>query len=219
MEPLEALFIGFLTSHVGMAFRGMELMNLAGKDATGELATRVAARTADLRAHNPQTIENVLRVDAILGKNHLTQPPKPRTLDEYIQWAGAASKAAGTAVAPESKAAAGLLAGSFFGDIAAAAMLGVFTLGLLQAAPTNQALLAEASSTARQLADATTRLETALRHPALPAEARAPLEGAIAAVRRTPAIDGNEPLATRLAATDALVAEINRRIPQVNAAF
>jgi hypothetical protein len=176
-STLEALFVGFLTSQVGIAFRGMELMNLAGKDASGELATRVAARTADLRAHNPQTIETVLRVDAILGKNHLAQPPKPRTLDEYIRWAGAASKAAGAAVAPESKAAAGLLA------------------------------------------DATTRLETAVRHPGLPADARAPLEAAIAAVRRTPAIDGNEPLATRVAATDALVVEINRRIAQVNAAF
>jgi hypothetical protein len=219
MEPREALFVGFLTSHVGIAFRGMELMNVAGKDLTGELATRVATRTAELRAHNAQTIDNVLRVDAILGKNHLTQPPKPRTLDDYILWAGAASKATGAAVAPESKAAAGLLAGGFFGDIAAAAMVGVFTLDLLEAAPTHQGLLAEATRTAHQLAEATTRLETALRHPALPAAARASLEAAIAAARRTPAIDGNEPLATRLAATEALVVEINRLVPQVNAAF
>jgi hypothetical protein len=219
MEPLEALYVGFLTSHVGIAFRGMELMNHAGKDATGELAARVAARSAELRAHNQQTIDNVLRVDAILGKHHLPQPPKPRTFDDYIRWAGAASQAVGAAVEPESKAAAGLLAGAFCGDVAAAAMLGVFTLALLEVAPTHTALLAEAAHDAHQLAEATTRLETTLRHPALPAAARAPLEAMTTAVRKTPAIDGAEPIATRLAPLGELVAEINRRIPQVNAVF
>jgi hypothetical protein len=216
MEPLEALFIGFLPSYVGIAFRGMELANLAASGANGELAKRAAARIAELRAHNAQTIDHVNRVDAILGKHQLARPAKPRTFDEFTRWAGDASKAAGAAVPQESRAAAALLAGSFFGDLIAAATLGGFVLGFLDAEPAHAGLSTEASRLAKQLAQAANRLETTLRHPALPAKAKTALESALAAVKRTPAIDSRDRSAS---AQQQLVAELNRRIPEINAAF
>jgi hypothetical protein len=219
MLPIEALYLGFLPSHIGIAFRSMALLDAAGQGAAGELAARVAARIAELRAGNPQTLEAVNVVDALLARHALPRPARPHSLAEFIAWAGATSTAAGAAVGETPVAEAALLIGAFLGDLAAATAIGRLTLELLALAPDHAALVAAAERTAHQVAQATDRLAAVLRHPACPAAMRATAEAAVAAARHTAAIDGAEPIAARQAQLRALADELDRCASGLKAAL
>jgi hypothetical protein len=198
MEPREAFFLGYLTSYVGIPFRGMDIMNAAGHGASAPLAARIAAQTDALRAKNPETVDSVMRVEALLGKHDLPRPARPQTLQDWVTWSGEASRTA---------AAAALSAGGFFGDLLAAVQLGVIIQGLLEAEPSNALLLAQAAEHDKHAARAIERLELVLRHPGLPAKAKAPLDTAVAAYRRAPG------------ALPALKAELNQLVPALVDAF
>jgi hypothetical protein len=186
MEPREAFFLGYLTSYVGIPFRGMDILNAANKHSSDALAARVAAQIDAFRAKNAETIDSVMRVEALLGTHGLPLPGRPQTLDEYKKWSGDASKTAGAATTPETVVAAALSAGAFYGDLLAALQIGVIVDQLLEIEPKNSVLQAEAVEQRKLAARAVERIELVLRHPALPAKAKPPLEAAVASYHKTP---------------------------------
>jgi len=186
MEPREAFFLGYLTSFVGIPFRGMDILNAANKHSSDALASRIAAQIDAFRAKNAETVDSVMRVEAILGKHGLPRPARPQTLDGYRTWSGEASKTAAAATTPETVVAAALSAGAFYGDLLAALQLGMIVDQLLEIEPKNSVLQAQAVEQRAHAARAVERIEVVLRHPALPAKAKPALEDAIARYHQTP---------------------------------
>jgi hypothetical protein len=207
MEPREAFFLGYLTSYVGIPFRGMDIMNAVGHGASAPLVARISAQADALRAKNPETIDSVMRVEALLGKHGLPRPPRPQTLQEWVVWCGEASRTAGAATTPETETAAALSAGGFFGDLLAAVQLGVIIQGLLEVEPSNAVLQTQAIEHAKLAAQSVDRLELVLRHPGLPAKAKAPLGASVAAYRHAPG------------ALPALKTKLNQLVPALDDAF
>lgn len=218
MEPAEAFNVGYLTSMVGVPLRGVELMNLVGKHATGGFATAVDAQINGFRAHNAQTVENVLRVESLLAKHGLAKPARPQTADQWVTWADQASKSAGASLPSESAAAAALIAGGYFGDLLAAVQLAQILVGLLADAPDDKELVAQIAGHVGHAAHAIEQIELVLRHPALSAKAKPPLAAAVAAYRGV-VIDAAMPAAARHEALTKLRAEINRQGPVLASAF
>src|SRR5437868_2541585 len=121
MEPLEALHLGHFTHIVEAPFRGMELLNRAGPGATPPLQARMAEQADAFRARNADTIDAVLRAEAILGKNGLPRPHRPQTLADFLRWSSEAVAAARAGFAQESVQTAAIELGASH----AAALVGV----------------------------------------------------------------------------------------------
>jgi hypothetical protein len=210
MDEREALYLGLLSSMAGIPFRGMALV--AAADAS------LAASTAEaLRAHNAQTVDTILRVEAILGKHGLPRPPRPQTLADYTQWLGAVSQASGGSLPPESAAAGALLIGSFAGDLIANLSVGVILLTLL--AKPRQTLLDEAVRLAGLTSLATSRRGMALRHPALSPRARPTAESLLALAQAAPVIDGLAATPERIEALRQNVAALRQKLAELLDAF
>ena len=209
MEPREAFFLGYLTSFVGIPFRALDILNAANAKADAALSAKIAAQIDALRAKNADTVDSVMRVEALLGKNNLPRPPRPQTLQQWIDWASAASQAAGGAIKPEAASAAALSAGGFFGDLLAATQLAVIVVGLNEDGA-NQLLHDYAMELGKHAARAIQRLELVLRHPALPANAKPLIEQAVAPFRTA---------ADKLPSFAALKGDLNKILPQLADAF
>ena len=207
MEPREAFFLGYLTSYVGIPFRGVDILDAANKSAGAPLAARIAAQIDAFRAKNAETVDSVMRVEAILGKHGLARPARPQTLQDWVRWSGEASRTADAATTPDTAIAAALSAGGFFGDLLAAVQLGLIVDQLLEIEPHSTVLQAQAVELRKSAAIAADRIELVARHPALPAKAKAPLAAAAAAYRRTPD------------AFAALKPELNNQVPALVDAF
>jgi hypothetical protein len=217
MEPAEAFKLGFLTSVVGIPLRGVELMNLVGKHATGAFATALDAQINGFRARNAQTVENVQLVEGILAKHGLPKFPRPQTFDDWVTWSGQASQSAGGLVPADSAAAAALIAGAYFGDLLAAVQLAQILVGLLPDEPGNQELAVQIAGHLGYAARAAKHIDLVLRHPALSAKAKPPLAAAVAAYRGV-AIDAM-PAAECHEALVKLRAQINSQGPALASAF
>jgi hypothetical protein len=217
VEPAEAFKLNYLTSIVGIPLRGVQLMNLVGQHASAALATALDAQINGFRTHNKQTVDNVLLVEEILAKNGLPKPARPQTFDDWLTWSKQASQSAGGAVSADSAAAAALSAGAFFGDLLAALQLEQILLGLLPDEPDNKELAVQIAGHLGYATRAVEQIALVLRHPALPAKAKPPLEAAVAAFRDA-AIDAM-PAAQRHDAVVKLRNEISRQSPALATAF
>jgi ferritin-like metal-binding protein YciE len=203
MEPAEAFKVGYLTSMVGVPLRGVELMNLVGKHATGGFAKALDAQINGFRAHNAETVQNVLRVEAVLAKHNLPKPVRPQTVDQWVTWADQASQSAGGAVSSDSPAAAALIAGGYYGDLLAAVQLMEILVGLRADAPDDKELAAQIEGHRKHATHAADQIDQVLRHPALSAKAKPPLEAAVAAYRGLEATPSMETLAKLTAAINS----------------
>jgi hypothetical protein len=217
MAPAEAFKLGFLTSIVGIPLRGVALMNLVGTHATGAFATALDAQINGFRARNAQTVENVLLVETVLAKHGLPKPARPQTFDDWVTWSRQASQSAGGAVPADSAAAAALIAGGYFGDLLAAVQLAEILVGLLTDAPDNEELAVQIPGHLEHAARAVEKIGLVLRHPALSAKAKPPLEAAVAAYRGV-AIDAM-PAPKRHEALAELRTAIHRQGPVLASAF
>jgi hypothetical protein len=211
MQPREAFLVGYLTSTVGVPFRGIEVLNAVGVGASPPLVQQIIAQADAFRAGNAQTRDDVLRVEALLAKNQLPTPVKPRTLEEYVTWSRDASVAAGKAFPNESLAAAALLVGGFFGDLLAAVQLELILVQLEGVAPEHAPLAKHAAEEAGRAARAVERLGLAKRHPALPEPARAPIAGAIAGYDAVSAA-AKADVATRTSVLSAYKRDLNANV-------
>jgi hypothetical protein len=219
MEPAAAFKLGFLTSAVGVPLRGMELMNLVGKFAKGDFAIAVDAQINGFRAHNAQTVENVLRVESVLAAHGLPKPARPHTFADWVTWSGEASKSAGASLKSDSAAAAALISGSYFGDLEAAVQLAAILVGLLGGIPDNQELVNQFAVHFEQADRAARQIGLVLRHPALSAKAKPPLEAAVAAFRALAAIAATLSTTALHEALAKLRDDINRQGPALASAF
>ncbi len=219
MEPRAAFFVGYLTSMVGVPLRSVALMNTIGQHATGALAEAIDAHVKNLQDSSGETVDHVLRVEAILAQHALAVPTRPQAFDSWVTWSGAVSRAIGGAVASSSPTAAGLVAGGFFGDLVATIQVGQLVTALQGVASDEAELGTHAAAHAKLAARAVERIEIAMRHPALPASARVQLGAAVAAYRRAPAIDASLPAAQRHAALLQLRTDLNLRGKDLLAAF
>src|SRR5205807_556524 len=83
MNERHAFFFGFSVAHVGVPFVGVDVVDAAGRKAPGGALDALAQeRIQAFRRGNTETIDRVLRAEAILLESELPTPSRPRTRDE-----------------------------------------------------------------------------------------------------------------------------------------
>jgi hypothetical protein len=230
MKELEAVVLGCYAHRLEVWFRGVfflaELAHTTGSP--GRIAELVKRQNDVFMATKDGAREGVQRVEALLAKSLLPFPPRPRTLDDYLRWSRAAVETAREALPPDSPARTAFEVGDAFGELWACSTLARLFRSHYDATPGPVELLGHklygelVATCAHRMADATNRLEEALKHPALAARARPPGERVVAAARRAPITCGRDHLTGPAQALAELEVEIARFDPlqaETRAAF
>src|SRR5262245_53348972 len=107
MNAIEALVVGFNVPWVGVPLRGFDILVKLGltRDVNDPAGAYVRGMAERLRAANSDTVDRVMRVEAIHVKNGLPAPPRPRTFEDYVRWSEAATRATAASLVPDSPAA------------------------------------------------------------------------------------------------------------------
>jgi hypothetical protein len=172
MKTLEAFQLGLFAQLVGFRFHGVEVIERI-KPAEGNLLAVAKKHVAALNQRNQETIDLVMRLDALLEKNGVASPGRPRTLDEYLTWSAALRERTLAATAGDVQAQTAFNLGHALGAATATASVGSMIEDLRSQAAENAYLRQRATAMHTELASARKQLELLQGSPALPDEARA----------------------------------------------
>lgn len=171
MKTLEAFQLGLFAQLVGFRFQGVEVIERI-KPAEGDLLAVAKKHVAALNQRNQETIELVMKLDALLEQNGITSPGRPRTLEEYLGWSAAIRERTLAGGEGDVQVQTAYNLGHALGETVATAGLGSMVADLRTQARDHAYLVQRTAEIAARLANARRQLELLQESPALPDAAR-----------------------------------------------
>ena len=182
MSLLTAFKLGFLPNLAGIRFNGDELLTRL-QPATDELRPALVAVSEELTRRGPETIGAVLECEHLVveaGESGRPPPGRPRTPDEYREWAAGVARAGHELFGRGIGTGAALVLGLHYGDLVLTLTLADFVAMLQKAAPEHPFLQAQAAALVEGEKQARDGLALVAKSVGLPEAAQQVLEGASA---------------------------------------
>jgi len=179
MSLLAAFKLGFLPNLAGIRFNGDELLARL-QPATDELRPALAALSEELTRRGPETIGAVLECEQLVVDAGRPPPGRPRTPDQYREWAAAVARTGHELFGLGIGSGAALVLGLHYGDLVLTLTLEDFVTTLQKAAPEHPFLAAQAVALVEGERQARDALALVAKSVGLPEAAQQVLEVASA---------------------------------------
>ncbi len=177
MSLLTAFKLGFLPNLAGIRFNGDELLARL-QPATEELRPALVALSEELSRRGPETIGAVLECERLVVDAGRPPPGRPRTPDEYREWAAGVARTGHELFGRGVGTGAALVLGLHYGDLVLTLTLEDFVAGLAKAAPGHPFLEAQAAALVEGEKQARDGLALVVKSVGLPEAAQQALAGA-----------------------------------------
>jgi len=177
MSLLTAFKLGFLPNLAGIRFNGDELLTRL-QPANDELRPALVALSEELTRRGPETIGAVLECEKLVVDAGRPPPGRPRTPDEYREWAAGVARTGHELFGRGIGTGAALVLGLHYGDLVLTLTLEDFVAGLAKAAPEHPFLKAQATALVDGEKQARDGLALVAKSVGLPEAAQQALEGA-----------------------------------------